>query len=153
MKLIFRIIAGFLAAIIATLIILYMYLASKFYNPIWKVKEERVNVDGMVLDNLLAFRNERKFTNSIHDGIPGERERLSAMFNALLDTVIEGIEENPSKKWFFNQCQPSLIEVAVDETEAREQYLFHVEKLMMILNIESSDGFLNYYAYRYLASG
>jgi hypothetical protein len=56
-----------------------------------------------------------------------------------------GLQSNPNKLWFMRQVQPALAELSGDDTEARECFGKHVEQIMDIVGIESSDGILSHY--------
>ena len=74
-----------------------------------------------------------------------ESTRNSAQHrNFALDRLISGLQSNPRKLWFMAQIQPALQQVATEDTEAREQFGMHVEKIMDIVGIDASDGMLSF---------
>ena len=115
------------------------------YDPLADIDDESLAVDEKVMHELSAFRHRAKLID-----LPGvdpttERERLSGILNSLADTLLEGIEANPNKRWVMGQFQRSLVLVEQEDTEAREHFGTELESLMDILGIESSDGLLAFY--------
>jgi len=115
------------------------------YDPLSDVIDEELNIDENVIDNLTAFRNQPKLVN-----LPGvdtklERERVSNILNALIDSILLGIKSNPTKLWVLSNFQNYLFIIQQEDTEAREHFGMEVEEIMDILGIESSDGLLSYY--------
>ena len=115
------------------------------YDPLSDVVDEPLNVGAAAIAKLHAFRSQSKLVN-----LPGvnpalERDRLSAVLNNLLDTLLLGIEGNPSKLWVLTQFQRYLVAVQQEDTEGREHFGMEVEHIMDVLGIESSDGLLTFY--------
>lgn len=119
------------------------------FDPLTQVKDEPLKVDKQTIDNLVEFRTSEKFSH-LPGNVPGEKERLTTKLNQMLDEVLGGIEQNPSKYWFFQKAQPAIIEAAHEDSESRDHFYYEIEQIMDILSIESSDGLLNYYAYFYI---
>ena len=67
------------------------------------------------------------------------------LFDEILDRLIAGIAQNPGKLRALTQFKPSLEKVESEDTEAQEDFGEHLERLMDILGIESSDGLLGFY--------
>lgn len=114
-------------------------------DPISEVIDEPLFISEESLLQLQIFRAADKFIDLPDVDTTEEREHLSALFNELLDHLISGIEQNPSKLWVMKQFQLPLTAMGVEDTEAREHFGVHLERLMDILGIDSSDGLLNYY--------
>ena len=116
------------------------------YNPLSSVIDAPLVVSDGTMRALAEFRAADKFLE-----LPGasdttaERQRLTAIFDAALDKLIVGLQSNPRKFWFMTQIQPALEEVETEDTEAREHFGTHVEKIMDIVGIDSSDGMLSFY--------
>jgi hypothetical protein len=115
------------------------------YDPIIQIVDEPLVIDGAVIDELRAFRRKAKLQH-----LPGidpalERERLAAVLNELADTLVAGIQSNPSKLWVMKQFQRFLVKVEGEDTEGREHFGMEIEEVMDILGIESSDGLLAFY--------
>lgn len=115
------------------------------YNPISEVIDEKLHIDKNTIDKMSAFRAVPKLTY-----LPGvdptlERDRLSKVLEDLVDRLILGIEDNPTKLWVLTEFQRSLELVEQEATEGREHFGTELEKIMDILGIESSDGLLSCY--------
>jgi hypothetical protein len=115
------------------------------YDPLAQVVDEPLTVDATVVQELVALRGKAKLLK-----LPGvdptvERERLSRVLNDLVDTLIRGIEANPSKRWVMAQFQRYLALAEQEDTEGREHFGMEVEEIMDVLGIESSDGLLSFY--------
>lgn len=50
-----------------------------------------------------------------------------------------------SKLWVMRQFQPSLDAVGMKDTKARDHFGIHLQRVMDILHIESSEGLLSFY--------
>ena len=115
------------------------------YDPISDVVDESISISKDSILKLRAFRDSEKFLD-----IPGmdsldHRKQLSIKFNVILDQLIHGVESNPSKLWVMRQFQPVLSEMMSEDTDIREHFGIHIEHIMDILEIESSDGLLSFY--------
>jgi len=115
------------------------------YDPLSEVIDEPLRVDVRVMESLGQFRAREKLPN-----LPGvdptlERERLSSVLNGLVDDLLAGLEEHPSKLWVLTQFQRALIQVEMEDTEGREHFGLEMENIMDLLGIESSDGLLSFY--------
>ena len=75
----------------------------------------------------------------------GQYHRINNDLNTILSVVINGIESHPEKRWFFETLKPFLETVIMEDTEVREVIALEIEKIMDILGIVSSDGFLSIY--------
>ena len=115
------------------------------YDPISEVEDEDLAVDDEVVADLVAFRNDPKLEDLPGEDTKAERERLSGILDALIDKLITGVKDNPSKLWVLTQIQQSLELVEDEDTEGRDHFGMEIEEIMDILGIESSDGLLGYY--------
>lgn len=114
------------------------------YDPLSEVTDEALRLSAAVLE-ALSLLGERELFMDLPGVIPGEKERLTGLFMALLNNIRTGIANNPSKLWLMQQFKPILEKVENEDTEGREHFGDHVELIMDILDIESSDGLLSYY--------
>lgn len=115
------------------------------YDPLSDVVDAPLSVSEGVIRALTELRGAEKFLELPGEDTTVERERLTAIFNGALDRVISGLKSNPRKRWFMAQIQPALEEVVVEDTEAREHFGILIEKVMDIVEIDSSDGMLSFY--------
>jgi len=123
----------------------------KDFDPISEVVDEPLAITEDTIRQLAAFKTAEKFV-----GLPGvdneaEKKRLSNHLNKLVDTLIADVPQNSGKLWVMKQFQVALEAIAEEDTEAREYFCVELENLMDILEIESSDGLINYYMYGDLA--
>jgi len=115
------------------------------YDPISDVIEEPLVVTPSVLAALAEFREASKL-----DFLPGidtaaEKARLAELVNTLTDSLAAGVAAHPSKLWVMQQFQAALLRLEDHDTEAREHLGIELERLMDILDIESSNGLLSFY--------
>jgi hypothetical protein len=115
------------------------------YDPLSEVVDAPLSVSDGVIRALTDLRGAEKFLELPGEDTTVERGRLTAIFNGALDRVISGLKSNPRKRWFMAQIQQALAEIADEDTEAREHFGMHVEKVMDIVGIDSSDGMLSFY--------
>lgn len=115
------------------------------YDPLTEVSDEPLSVSAHTLKQLIALSESEKFTQLPGTDTAEEQARLSQVFNELLGRLVAGLLANPSKRWVMSQFQPSLVAVQGEDTEGREHFGSHVEKVMDIVGIESSDGLLGFY--------
>jgi len=115
------------------------------YDPLSDVVDEPLSISPEAVQQLEAYRVSQKFTELPGTDTAEEQARLSRIFNELLERLIAGLHENPSKLWVMRQFQPSLDAVRMEDTEGRDHFGMHLERVMDILNIESSDGLLGFY--------
>ncbi len=99
-------------------------------DPLANVVDAPLFIVPRVLDGLRAYRAGPK-----PDG-------LSRLLDALMDTLLAGVEAHPTKFWVMRQFQNTLDAVDAANAEAREQAGKELERLMDILGIRSSDGVL-----------
>jgi hypothetical protein len=115
------------------------------YDPLSDVQDEPLSLTPDVMTQLTSLRDTERF-----EELPGvdtalERERLSALFQNLLDRLLAGLLKNPRKRWVMEQFQPVLVAMQDEDTEAREHFGISLERIMDIVGIESSDGMLSHY--------
>lgn len=115
------------------------------YDPLSEVIDEPLSISPETILKLEILRESEKFIELPGTDTTEEQARLSHVFNALLDRLIAGLSTNPNKLWVMSQFQPSLEAVQMEDTEGRDHFGIHLERLMDILGIESSDGLLGFY--------
>ena len=115
------------------------------YNPLVEVIDAPLAIDASILNHLRDYRRRPKLVLLPGVDVTEERDRLENVLNHLVDRLIDGIEENPTKLWVLTQFQPSLESVEGEDTEAREHFGMELESVMEILGIDSSDGLLACY--------
>lgn len=115
------------------------------YDPLSEVMDEPLDINSSVVTELRAFRGKEKFQHLPGVDTGKERERLSKVLDDLSDTLLQGVEANPTKLWVLTQFQKYLVLVQDEDTEGRDHFGREVEQIMDILGIESSDGLLSAY--------
>ncbi|HEX8567396.1 MAG TPA: DUF4844 domain-containing protein [Pyrinomonadaceae bacterium] len=115
------------------------------YDPLSEVIDEPLLISAQSVQRLTELRASLKFNDLPGTNTAEERDRLSQILNELLNRLIAGILANPSKLWVMSQFQPALESVQMEDTECREHFADYLEKVMDILQIESSDGLLSFY--------
>ena len=114
------------------------------YDPISEISDELLVISDETWRKLLDFKNGEKFTD-LPGSILGERKRLMEILDQLVEKLQTDLTTNPTKLWVMQQFQNALVKVESEDTEARENFASHLEEIMDILGIESSDGLLNFY--------
>lgn len=115
------------------------------YDPLSEVIDESLTIDSSVVEQLRTYLRAPKLMNLPGPNVTEERERLEGVLNDVVDRILIGIEETPTKLWVLTQFQTSLQAVEGEDTEGREHFGMEIESLMDILGIDSSDGLLPYY--------
>lgn len=115
------------------------------YDPLSEVIDEPISVSNQDVEELKSLRESEKFVNLPGTDTTTEQIRLAQVFNELLDHLIIGVLENSNKLWVLSHFKSALEKVQMEDTEGREHFGEHLEKVMDILQIESSDGLLDFY--------
>jgi len=114
------------------------------YSPSLEVQEQTLFITQSTLSELESFKGSELFSE-LPGSVPNEKQLLTKMLGSILDTLINGLFQNPSKLWVMEMFLPKLEIMEMQDTEAKEHFGDHLEIIMDILNIESSDGLLSYY--------
>jgi hypothetical protein len=115
------------------------------YDPLDQVTDEPLHVDAAVVAGLRAYRDAPKLTYLPGENVIEERRRLEDALNDLVDRLLDGIEQHPSKRWVLMQFQALLAAMEGEDTEARDHVGAELESIMDVLGIDSSDGLLGFY--------
>lgn len=115
------------------------------HDPLLEVIDEPLSVSEQEVQQLLVLRAAEHFPLLPGVDTAAEKTRLSAVLIELIDRIVGGVLANPSKLWVMKQFQPSLEAVQAEDTEGREHFGTHLEQIMDILHIESSNGLLSFY--------
>lgn len=123
-----------------------------FYLWPTSLADHKLDVTSQTLNQLAAFKAERKFTEdkvNFYFGAPTEADRASAQ--AAVDAVISRLQAelpaNPRRSvvlGIFKQAQASFVTV---ESEERDQFLVYLVRIMGILGVTSSGELLNVWRY------
>ncbi len=115
------------------------------YDPLSEVIDEPLVISAQSMQQLTILRASAKFDDLHGTDIAEEQLRLSQFFNELLNRLLAEVCANPHKLWVMSQFQLILEAVQMEDTEGRECFGTQLEKVMDILNSESSDGLLGFY--------
>jgi predicted TIM-barrel enzyme len=116
------------------------------YNPLSQVVDEPLQISDETVEKLSAFlQREPKLPLLPGVDVTDERARLSKIVNDLTDRIVAGIRAHPTKLWVLSEFQKALELIEEEETEGREHFGLELERIMDILDIESSDGLLAFY--------
>jgi hypothetical protein len=129
-----------------------MLIGCKKVNNFKIKNEQTLIINEQVLHELEVFKSMKKFledTESFYPGAVSEdiRTELETKINSLLFSIINNVKSNPKKSYILNEFKNLLIHCNEYDTEDREQICVYLEKIMDILNIQSSDGLLNIFMY------
>jgi hypothetical protein len=118
----------------------------------------KLSIGAQSIEQLRAFRTEPKFQSDaklFYPGAPNEvvRLRCEARLTALLDRLLMGIENTPTKEYVLGEVRTVLPQYEAEDSEERDRLLVYLERIMDITGIESSDGLLNEWRYGFNASG
>jgi hypothetical protein len=72
-----------------------------------------------------------------------EREAAARVIKTMISSIQTEIQSTPSKEFVLNEFASALNQLDLFDTEDREKACEYCEKVMDVLAIESSDGFLN----------
>lgn len=114
-------------------------------DPLDKVGDGSIVVNTGVLDSLKAFRDGRKRTDLVEAEPDDPSLALSPNLDRMADRLLQGIADNPSKRWVMAQFQQSLLPVVRIDEEGRKRFGDELKNVMRILGIESDDGMLDFY--------
>jgi hypothetical protein len=109
------------------------------------VADASVSISDEAMRGLIALRAAGKFPEGSVVKTAAERQRLSCIFDEVLDKLIEGLLSNPSRRWIMVQLHPALLAVTFESLETREHCRVLVEKILAVLGLGELDGMLNFY--------
>jgi hypothetical protein len=109
-------------------------------------------ITGSTLVELRAFRAEPKFQEDaavVYPGAPDEiiRVRCESTLNGLVDRLIAGLPQNPTKAYVLGEFRATLEHFAAEDSEERDRVALYLERVMDIVGIQTSDGLLNQWRY------
>ena len=92
------------------------------------------------LEQLRKLRDEPKFVDL--PGTPAEQERkhFEPLLDSLLDRLIDGVEQHPSRDWVLDQMDPFVEEFHLEDTELRESCLAYIGRIFDILGVPDDGG-------------
>ena len=114
-------------------------------DPLEQVIDAPLAFDSSVIDSLKDFRGGRKSTDLVEAEPDDPGLDLSPNLDRLAGRLIEGLADNPSKRWVLAQFQQSLSPVVRIDEEGRARFGDELRNIMRTLGIESDDGLLDFY--------
>ena len=99
---------------------------------------------------LRAFIGKRKFlAEPLYPGATNEatREKCQAVIDALAERLIPLADAPVDQRTFAKELTQTMLDFGSADSEERERAASYVEEVMDILEIESSGGLLNMWAY------
>lgn len=115
------------------------------FDPLSLVEDAPIQVNEAVLAELRRLVGEDHVT--LLPGLDTAAEKLEAnqAIDALLEQLLDGLGEHPSKRWMLGCFQSMLTRLEHDDTEYREHVGMALERIMDVVHVESSDGLLSFY--------
>ncbi len=114
-------------------------------DPLDAVVDSPIALDAGTLDSLKAFRDGRKGTDLVEAEADDPSLDLSPNLDRLAERLLQGLADNPTKRWVMAQFQQSLMPVVRIDEEGRERFSDELANLMRLLGIDSDDGLRRYY--------
>lgn len=104
------------------------------------------------LKALQSLRAEKKFQEDEEDMYPGApdeetRLRCEGAINQMIDALIQGLPKQSTTAFVLSEFEKHLNLLSDEDTEEREMACVYCERIMNILDIESSEGLLNTWLY------
>jgi hypothetical protein len=100
----------------------------------------RLSVTDERVEQLRRLRAEPKFVDLPGTPAVQERKRFEPLLDSLLDRLISGIEQHPSRDWVLEQMEPFVDEFHLEDTELRESCLAYIGHIFEILGIPDDGG-------------
>jgi hypothetical protein len=75
------------------------------------------------------------------------RQASAAHIDALLDRLLVGLPQNPTKAFVLGEFKSTLTEFELADSEEQDRACMYMENIMDVLGIESSDGLLGQWRY------
>jgi len=100
----------------------------------------RLSVTSGTLEQLRKLRDEPKFVDLPGNPAEQERKRFEPLLDSLLDRLIDGVEQHPSRDWVLEQMDSFVDEFHLEDSELRESCLAYIERIFDILGIPDDGG-------------
>jgi len=100
----------------------------------------RLSLTDGKIEQLRSLRGEPKFVDLPGTPAEQERKRFEPLLNSVLDRLIDGIEQHPSRDWVLEQLDPFIDRFHLEDTELRESCLAYIGRIFDILGIPNDGG-------------
>ena len=114
-------------------------------DPLADMADAPLFVVPRMLEALRTYRAASGFPGPEDDNPSGERARLDAALDELVDRLLAGIERHPTSFWVMAQLRPMFQSLEGTSGETRQQAKAELERLLRLLGIEGADGVLYFY--------
>jgi Domain of unknown function (DUF4844) len=111
--------------------------------------DQTLRLTGETMAQLQSLRARVKFDPEGLYQAPTDavRQVSEVHIDALLDRLLEGLSQNPTKSFALGEFQSTLEEFAAADSEEQDRACTYIENIMDILGIASSDGLLSQWRY------
>ena len=100
---------------------------------------ERLVVGPETMSRLRELRREEKFAGN-RIMTPKEKVSMARTINSMLDRLVAGLEEHPTRDWVVAQIRPAVADFYLEDTEVREPCVLYVSAVFKILGLSGSKG-------------
>ena len=123
----------------------HAYTSTMDFDPLSLVEDAPIQVNEAMLADLRRLIGDDHVAQL--PGVDTTAEKLEAnpAIDALLQQLIDGLGEHPRKRWVLGCFQSMLAKLEHYDTEYRDHVGFALERIMEVVQIESSDGLLAFY--------
>lgn len=97
--------------------------------------EQNLTISEQTIDQLRALRNQDKFNDLPGYDTKEEKNRLQNHLNLMIDRLISGVKEHPLKSWVVSEMEPTIKEVYLEDTEARQRFIDYTNQIFEILGV------------------
>lgn len=137
---------------VMTLVIAVGVTGLSFYLWPTSLGDGAITVTPQTLVELTRLREERKFVvdqSNLYFGAPNEAVRLSAQrsVDVLLDSLVLELPKNPKRSMVLAKFKTAMETFSVSESEERNQFLVYLQRIMKVLNMQSSGELMNVWRY------
>ena len=111
--------------------------------------DQALHLTGETMAELHSLRTRVKFDPEGLYQAPTDavRRTSAAHIDALLDGLLAGLPQNPTKSFVLGEFKSMLTEFDLADSEEQDRALRYMENIMDVLGIEGSDGLLNQWRY------
>jgi hypothetical protein len=103
-------------------------------------RDMHISVTNAKVEQMRKLRGEPKFIDLPGTSAEQERMRFEPLLNSLLDRLIDGVEQYPSRSWVLAQMDAFVDEFHLEDTELRESCLAYIGRIFDILGIPDDGG-------------
>jgi hypothetical protein len=111
--------------------------------------DQALRLTGETIGELQSLRAQVKFAPEALYRAPTDavRQTSATHIDALLDRLLVGLAQSPTKLFVLGEFKSTLTEFEVADSEEQDRACMYLERIMDILGIEGSDGLLSKWRY------